>query len=201
MSKTSDTVLARRRRHARVRARVQGTPERPRLCVFRSLRHIYVQVIDDTQGRTLLAVSTLDPEVQTEASAVSAASAAAARSEAGHGKKAQTKSSAATKGSPERSESGSASGAGGASATEGSPERSESRSASGAGGASAERAERAERANGKAKTQQAVAVGQVLARRALAAGIKSVVFDRGGYMYHGRVKALAEAARKGGLDF
>jgi ribosomal protein L18 len=206
MSKTSDTVLARRRRHARVRARVQGTPERPRLCVFRSLRHIYVQVIDDTQGRTLLAVSTLDPEVQTEASAVSAASAAAAsaasaaaaRSEAGHGKKAQTKSSAATKGSPERSESGSASGAGGASATEGSPERSESRSASGAGGASAERAERA---NGKAKTQQAVAVGQVLARRALAAGIKSVVFDRGGYMYHGRVKALAEAARKGGLDF
>jgi large subunit ribosomal protein L18 len=129
------------------------------LCVFRSLRHIYVQVIDDTQGHTLLAVSTLDPEVLTEASA------AAARSEAGHGKKAKTKSSAATKGSPAAS------------------------------------AERAERANGKAKTQQAVAVGQVLARRALAAGIKSVVFDRGGYMYHGRVKALAEAARKGGLDF
>ncbi len=59
----------------------------------------------------------------------------------------------------------------------------------------------AESANDKAKTRQAVAVGQVLARRALAAGIKSVVFDRGGYMYHGRVKALAEAARKGGLDF
>ncbi len=50
MSKTSETVLARRRRHERVRARVQGTPERPRLCVFRSLRHIYVQVIDDTRG-------------------------------------------------------------------------------------------------------------------------------------------------------
>ncbi|MBN1138136.1 MAG: 50S ribosomal protein L18 [Anaerolineae bacterium] len=156
MSKTSNTVLARRRRHARVRARVQGTPERPRLCVFRSLRHIYVQVIDDTQGHTLLAVSTLDPEVQTEMST------AAAQSEAGSGKKKKDKSS----------------------------------TASAASAASA-----ASTANSKAKTQQATAVGQVLARRALAAGIRSIVFDRGGYMYHGRVKALAEAARKGGLDF
>ena len=147
MSKTSETVLARRHRHERVRARVHGTPERPRLCVFRSLRHIYVQVIDDTRGHTLLAVSTLDPEVQTEVSAV------AAQAEASSGKEKQGK---ATK--------------------EGA-------------------------ADNKAKTRQAVAVGHVLARRALAAGIKSVVFDRGGYMYHGRVKALAEAARKGGLDF
>ena len=162
MSKTSETVLARRRRHERVRARVQGTPERPRLCVFRSLRHIYVQVIDDTRGHTLLAVSTLDPEVQTEASAASAASeakAAAAQPEAGRGKKKQDKSSEASTASTTSA------------------------------------------VNGKAKTQLAVAVGHVLARRALAAGIKSVVFDRGGYMYHGRVRALAEAARKGGLDF
>jgi large subunit ribosomal protein L18 len=122
MSKTSKTDLARRRRHGRVREQVHGTPERPRLCVFRSLRHIYVQVIDDTQGHTLLAVSTLDSEVQAEL-------------------------------------------------------------------------------NGKAKIDQATAVGQVLARRALAKGLKSVVFDRGGYLYHGRVKALAESARKGGLDF
>lgn len=147
MSKTSETVLARRRRHERVRARVHGTPERPRLCVFRSLRHIYVQVIDDTRGHTLLAVSTLDPEVQTEASAV------AAQVEASSGKEKQDK------------------------------------------------ATKEVAVKDKAKTQQAVAVGHVLARRALAAGIKSVVFDRGGYMYHGRVKALAEAARKGGLDF
>jgi large subunit ribosomal protein L18 len=157
MSKTSDTVLARRRRHERVRARVHGTPERPRLCVFRSLRHIYVQVIDDTQGRTLLAVSTLDPEVQTEVTA--AANVASAQPEAAKGK---GKSK----------------------------------------GAKAQSAEApAEPANDKVKTRQAVAVGHVLARRALDAGIKSVVFDRGGYMYHGRVKALAEAARKGGLDF
>ena len=161
MSKTSDTVLARRRRHERVRARVQGTPERPRLCVFRSLRHIYVQVIDDTRGRTLLAVSTLDPEVQTEMSAMSAV---AAQPEAGKGKgKSKDKEAKAQPSTASEAP--------------------------------------AESANDKAKTRQAVAVGHVLARRALAAGIKSVVFDRGGYMYHGRVKALAEAARKGGLDF
>jgi len=161
MSKTSDTVLARRRRHERVRARVQGTPERPRLCVFRSLRHIYVQVIDDTRGQTLLAVSTLDPEVQTEMSAMSAA---AAQPEAGKGKgKSKDKEAKAQPSTASEAPT--------------------------------------ESANDKAKTRQAVAVGHVLARRALAAGIKSVVFDRGGYMYHGRVKALAEAARKGGLDF
>lgn len=159
MSKTSDTVLARRRRHERVRVRVHGTPERPRVCVFRSLRHIYVQVIDDTVGHTLLAVSTLDPEVQTEVSVV----AAQAEASIDKGKKAK-----AAKGSSE---------------------------------ATAEQAGAVSAARGKGKTQQAVAVGHVLARRALAAGIKSVVFDRGGYMYHGRVKALAEAARKGGLDF
>jgi len=157
MSKTSDTVLARRRRHERVRARVQGTPERPRLCVFRSLRHIYVQVIDDTQGHTLLAVSTLDPEVQAEMSAMSAV---AAQPETSKSKGKGAKTQPTTPGEAP-----------------------------------------AESADGKAKTRQAVAVGLVLARRALAAGIKSVVFDRGGYMYHGRVKALAEAARKGGLDF
>lgn len=122
MAKTSETVLARRRRHERVRERVHGTPERPRLCVFRSLKHIYVQIIDDTQGHTLLAVSTVDAEVRAVL-------------------------------------------------------------------------------DGKAKKDQATAVGEVLGRRAVAAGIRSVVFDRGGYPYHGRVKALADAARKAGLDF
>ena len=122
MARTSEKVLARQRRHQRVRERVHGTPERPRLCVFRSLRHIYVQVIDDARGHTLLAVSTLDSEVRAAL-------------------------------------------------------------------------------DGKHKVDQATAVGEVLARRSLAAGIKCVVFDRGGYPYHGRIKALADAARKGGLDF
>lgn len=117
-----DERAARYRRHARVRARVKGTAVKPRLCVFRSLQHIYAQVIDDSLGHTLASASTIDPEIKGET-------------------------------------------------------------------------------NGKKKTAQAELVGILVARRALGAGIKQVVFDRGGYKYHGRVKTLAEAARKGGLKF
>ncbi len=113
---------ARLRRHARIRKHVAGTVERPRLAVFRSLKHIYAQVIDDTQGHTLAAASTLDTELGGEAQ------------------------------------------------------------------------------NGD-KTAQAKAVGALVAQRAQAKGIKKVVFDRGGYLYHGRVRALAEAAREAGLEF
>ena len=122
MDKAKQRRLARQRRHARVRRRLQGTAQRPRLSVFRSLKHMHTQIIDDVQGNTLVAASTLDAEVQTKAS-------------------------------------------------------------------------------GKDKSAQAAAVGELLAERASEAGIKQVVFDRGGYKYHGRVKALAEAARKGGLEF
>jgi large subunit ribosomal protein L18 len=114
--------IARLRRHARVRKHVSGTPERPRLDVFRSLRHISAQVIDDTKGVTLVAASTVEPEIRG-------------------------------------------------------------------------------RVAGMKKTEQAQVVGQILAERALARGIKQVVFDRGGYMYHGRVKSLADGARAGGLEF
>jgi large subunit ribosomal protein L18 len=108
---------SRLRRHARVRKRVSGTPERPRLCVFRSNRHIYAQLVDDVNGRTLAAAGSLK--------------------------------------------------------------------ATGAGD----------------KTAVARQVGADLATRAKAAGISTVVFDRSGYKFHGRVKALADAAREGGLDF
>ncbi len=117
-----DTRLARKRRHARIRARLVGTPARPRLCVFRSLNHIYAQVIDDSIGHTLAAASSLEPEIK-------------------------------------------------------------------------------DRADGKKKTEVAEMVGTMLAQRAISRGIKQVAFDRGGYKYQGRVKALAEAARKTGLDF
>ncbi len=117
-----DRRVARLRRHRRVRKHVIGTPERPRLGVFRSLRHIYAQVIDDSQGHTLVAVSTVEPEV-------------------------------------------------------------------------------AAQLEGMTKTEQASVVGKKVAERALDQGIKKVVFDRGGYKYHGRVKALADAAREGGLEF
>jgi large subunit ribosomal protein L18 len=112
------------KRHMRIRQKIRGTPERPRLCVFKSLKHIYAQIIDDTPpegSRTLVSASTLDPEIR-----------------------------------------------------------------------------------GKIKSDNVEAarlVGQVLAQRALAKGIKKVVFDRGGYPYHGKVRALAEAAREGGLEF
>ncbi len=114
--------LARLRRHRRVRKKISGTADRPRLNVYRSLTHIYGQVVDDLAGHTLVSASTVDREVR---SAV----------------------------------------------------------------------------QGLRKTDQARVVGQVLARRALEKGIKQVVFDRGGWVYHGRVKALAEGARTEGLEF
>ena len=122
MDKAKEKRLARQRRHARVRRHVRGTAERPRLCVFRSLRHIQAQVIDDTSGRTLVAASTLDSGVRSQI-------------------------------------------------------------------------------DGKDKSAQAAVVGEVIAKRALDAGITQIVFDRGGYKYHGRVKSLADAARKAGLEF
>ncbi len=114
--------MARKRRHLRVRKKVVGTSQCPRLTVYRSLNHIYVQVVDDSQGHTLLSVSTIDPSLRKGLA-------------------------------------------------------------------------------GNSKTQQAAMVGKALAEQALEAGITRVVFDRGGYKYHGRVKALAEASREGGLQF
>jgi large subunit ribosomal protein L18 len=134
---------ARLRRHERVRERVVGTPQRPRLCVFRSLKHIYAQIIDDQAGRTLVAASDLETDLRLPTD----------------GKK---------------------------------PARSKK---------SVTRSESAPGAQGKAKKDVAGLVGGLLARRALERGIKMVVFDRGGYRFHGRVKALAEAARETGLEF
>jgi large subunit ribosomal protein L18 len=122
MIKHKDRNESRRRRHLRIRRSVRGAADRPRLSVFRSLAHIYAQVIDDHRKSTLVAASSLDPEIRTEA--------------------------------------------------------------------------------GKAKKADAGRlVGRLIARRAKEKGVRRVVFDRGGYIYHGRVKALAEGAREGGLEF
>jgi large subunit ribosomal protein L18 len=118
-----DRRAARDKRHRRVRKRVEGLQSRPRLAVYRSLHHITAQVIDDTQGRTLAAASTVEGELKTRLK--------------GH----------------------------------------------------------------TANADAAAAVGRAVAERAVAAGVKTVVFDRGGYLYHGRVKALADAAREAGLEF
>ncbi len=120
MDKHKDKVNRRIKRHKAVRGRTMGTPSRPRLAVYKSLKHIHAQVIDDLAGRTIVAASTAEPA-------------------AGTGK----------------------------------------------GG----------------NCQAAAAIGTLLAQRCKEAGVKAVAFDRGGFRYHGRVKALAEAARKGGLAF
>ncbi len=124
MGKVNRSYLARQRRHARVRKHVSGTQERPRLNVFRSLDHIYAQVIDDISGATLVSASTIDAKIR----------------------------------------------------------------ASGV-------------LEGKSNIEQAAEVGKAVAQRALDAGVTQVVFDRGGYKYHGRVKALAEGSREAGLKF
>ena len=109
----------RNRIHKRIRRKLSGTPQRPRLAVFRSVAHIYAQVIDDTEGKTLVSASSVDKGGRTDGGNVTAAK----------------------------------------------------------------------------------AIGKLVAERAKEKGIKSVVFDRGGYVYHGRVKALADAAREAGLEF
>ena len=119
MIKRPNTNAQRLKRHKRVRAKLSGTPERPRLNVFRSEKNIYAQVIDDVNGVTLASASSLDKAIE------------------------------------------------------------------GYGG----------------NIAAATAVGKLVAERAKAKGIETVVFDRGGYLYHGRVKALAEGAREGGLKF
>lgn len=119
MIKKIDRKMERTRRHKRVRTKISGTAERPRLCVFRSNSNLYVQVIDDVQANTLAQASTLDKEVKTK----------------------------------------------------------------------------------HANKEAAKEVGALIAKRALEKNIKEVVFDRGGYIYHGVVKELAEAAREAGLIF
>lgn len=120
MDKASGKQVRRARRRIGIRKRIQGTHERPRMCVYKSLNHMYVQVIDDLDGKTLASASTRDKDLGADKTGNSAA---------------------------------------------------------------------------------AAAVGASLAKKAKAAGITKVVFDRGGFRFHGRVKALADAARKGGLEF
>ena len=119
MIRRPDTNAQRKRRHKRVRGKVSGTPERPRLNVFRSEKHIYAQIIDDTKGHTLCAASSVEKVFEGSGS----------------------------------------------------------------------------------NKDGARKVGKLIAERAVSSGIGTVVFDRGGYIYHGRIKELAEAAREGGLTF
>ncbi len=149
------------RRHKRVRNRVVGTMERPRVAVFRSNAHIYAQLIDDEAGRTLLAVSSLKLE------APAAAKPAAAKKSEAKAEKADAKAADGKKVKATKAEKEAAKGSA---------------------------------ALGK-KTALAREVGRLLAEAAQAKGFKKVAFDRGGYIYHGRIAALASSAREHGLDF
>ena len=119
MVKKTDRKMERTRRHIRVRTKISGTAERPRLCIYRSNANLYVQVIDDVAGKTLVSASTLDKEIKTK----------------------------------------------------------------------------------HANKEAAKELGTLIAKKAIEKNIKKVVFDRGGYIYHGVVKELAEAAREAGLEF
>lgn len=121
MARTASCVTSREKRIKRIRKKIVGTPERPRLRVFKSSKHIYAQIIDDTSGHTLAAVSTLHKEIMS--------------------------------------------------------------------------------ADLKGKISKANKVGSLIALQAKEKGIEKVVFDRGGYIYHGRVKSLSDGAREAGLDF
>ena len=123
MARWNTKEKQRERRHLRMRKRVVGTAERPRLAVYRSLNQIYAQIVDDTTGRTMASVSSLTPDLKPKLKAI------------------------------------------------------------------------------KGKTERSKLVGLAIAERAKAAGISKVTFDRAGYLYHGRVKAVADGAREGGLNF
>jgi large subunit ribosomal protein L18 len=120
--KTAIRQTAKTARHERIRKKISGTPERPRLCVRRSLKNIYAQLVDDTTGKSLLLISSLSPELKPAL-------------------------------------------------------------------------------QGKKKLDASRELGKLVAQKAKEKGIQNVVFDRGGYLFHGRVKAVAEAAREGGLNF
>jgi len=174
MKTKNEKVYKRQRRHLRVRQRVIGTPERPRLCVFKSAKHIYAQIVDDTAGRTLVAASSLKLgplTVEPAAAEVKAEIKAETRSEEketkGKGKEGKGKEKEA-KGKEKEKEK--------------------------------EKKGKKTWAGGK-KTAAAREVGRLIAEAAKEKGISAVAFDRGGYLYHGRIAALADAARRNGLQF
>lgn len=179
------------RRHQRVRKKVSGTPMRPRLSVFRSANQIYAQIIDDERKTTLVAASSRDPELaelaKAEASSAPAAPRPAPRPKAEPAEQAEPKASAKSEAKGKGKSKGDASAP--AAAAEAAPDEGGESALPFAGIA------------GNRRVMQARLVGRLIAQRAKGRGIEKVVFDRGGYLYHGRVAALATGAREGGLDF
>ena len=183
MIKKKSANEARLRRHRRVRKKVSGTTARPRLSVFRSAQHIYAQIVDDERMTTIVAASSREKDIASQATAKPTAksrgaAAASATATAPAEAKAETEPSKGKgKGKP--------------AATEASAETTEQ----------AEPADKLAPIADNRRVAQARLVGKLIAERARAKGIEKIVFDRGGYLYHGRVAALAAGAREAGLDF
>jgi ribosomal protein L18 len=191
----SRRVGMRLRRHLRIRRKVTGTSERPRLAVHRSLKHVVGQIIDDSRGVTLVGVSSSEPEVVVPERPAPAPRAPAEATPEEGGEAAPTKAEKAAKADAKAGGKGEAkAGKGGGKAdgkgAKGTAAKPDKKKAGGA----------ADRPEGN-KAARARAAGRVLAERARAKGIQRVVFDRGGYVFHGRVRAFAEGAREGGLEF
>jgi ribosomal protein L18 len=208
MIKQFNANQARLKRHRRMRNRLEGSQSRPRLNVYRSGMHIYAQVIDDTTGQTLVAASSLDEALRNFVSEKKATSAREAKSEAASeaasiemaaetsptkGKGARTEKKPQAKGSqPQKGNAGK----GGKPFTQ-----VKTQLPSAVKGAKKTPIESLEAIADNRKVALAREVGKLVAQRAKDKGISQVVFDRGGYAYHGRVAALAEGARETGLSF
>jgi large subunit ribosomal protein L18 len=188
MIKSFNANKARLRRHRRVRKRVQGTAERPRLSVFRSAEHIYAQIIDDEHGQTLVAASSLEQAARGANGKKPGAGAASQQTQKG-AKAAPAAKAEAPAGKGEKA------GKGG---------KAEKVAPAPAAAEPAEGEDMPAGLKGIANNHKVVvaqSIGRLIAERARERGITRVVFDRGGYIYHGRVAALAAGAREGGLDF
>jgi large subunit ribosomal protein L18 len=183
----------RERRHDRIRRKIAGTAERPRLAVNRSLKHVTAQLIDDSRGVTLVGIRSSDPGIELPAPR-GAEGAGESSSRAASGKEPQPAGSA-----PPAETAGEVAGKS-KSKRDGKAAAAEKPPGGKASGKKAAEAAARPAAEG-VKTALARAAGRVLAQRARAQGISKVVFDRGGYVYHGRIKAFAEGAREGGLEF
>jgi large subunit ribosomal protein L18 len=181
--------------HERIRSKVRGTPERPRLAVFRSLSHIYAQLIDDTKGKTLVAASSSETDLRKEVGK----DAPPQKTEARAPKAALIAEKA---GAPKEENAEKAEKAGAPKEKKGGKKAAAAATDSAAPAAPAPKtASAAPTKVGGGNLGGARLIGKTIAARAKEKGIKRVVFDRGGYIYHGRVKALADAAREAGREF
>jgi ribosomal protein L18 len=192
---------ARLRRHRRIRSRLAGSPARPRLNVFRSGNHIYAQIIDDATGRTLVAASSLEESLKDFKPAVVPTSAAPVKAARIEERVEVAAAAAPAKGKGAKTEKAPAKGAQAQAQKGGRPAQTKTVLPAAQKGEKKTPVEALAAIANNRKVAIAREVGKLIGQRAKEKGVSRVVFDRGGYAYHGRVAALAEGAREAGLEF